>query len=474
VGGLVVDAATGHVRPARRPAVAPPPAAAEAGRPTSPRLLLVFIVALLIPATFSLAGLGMPLYRIFLILLIVPLSLQVLQDKEHPINVVDILILLYIAWTALAVLANHGTGRVIFIGSTVIDQIGAYLIGRQLIRNAADHRLFFTYIFWALVFLAPFAVLELFTRIFPIHDVVSLFAQAGSTSGGDMRLGVFRAHTVFPHPILFGVFCSVAIANLFYVFGDSFTKRWFAALLASFLTLTSVSSGPMIALGLQWMAIAWDRVSRAIPARWLVLAGLLLLAVAVIEVAVPGGLLGLIIEEVAFNATSGRGRLEIIEYAGAEVLRNPVFGIGFNDWTRPFWRPASIDNFYLVLGVRYGLPTLVLFAGAALVHMALVARSSYRTEADNDYRLGYLISLGALLIVLGSVHIWGVMDVFVLTLIGAGQWFYAARAPSHRFAHRHPGSAGAGTTHPVTPRSPGEVMMPGPLRAGVQKRRAGR
>jgi hypothetical protein len=417
----------------------------------------------------------MPLYRIFLILLIVPLSLQVLQDKEHPINVVDILILLYIIWIAFAVLANHGTSRIVFIGSTVIDQVGAYLIGRQLIRNAADYRIFFNGILWALVFLTPFAVLELFTRIFPIHDFISLFAQAGPTSGGDMRLGLFRAHTVFPHPILFGVFCSVALANLFYVFRGTFAKRWLGVSLACFLTVTSISSGPLIGLGMQWMAIFWDRISRAVPGRWAVLAMLLVLVGAILQFALPNGIMGLLIEEVAFNSISGQGRLEILEYAGAEALRNPLFGIGFNEWVRPFWRgSASIDNFYLVLAVRYGIPTLVFFTAAVLVHMALIARSSYRTEADGDYRLGYLIALAALLTMLGAVHVWGVMDVFVLTLIGAGQWFYAARAPSHRFAHRHPGPAGAGTTHPVTPRSPGEAMMPGPLRAGVQKRRAGR
>ena len=47
-----------------------------------------------------------------------------------------------------------------------------------------------------------------------------------------------------------------------------------------------------------------------------------------------------------------------------EVGRHPVFGIGLNDWTRPWWRAkmASFDNFWLLQAMRFGLPTLIFLA----------------------------------------------------------------------------------------------------------------
>jgi hypothetical protein len=422
----MIDAGTGRLRPARRL-----PQLAGTGDPpgtealTAPRILLIFIVALLLPASFSLGGLTMPLYRIVLIALIVPLTLRWLNDKAHPVNAVDCLVIGYIVWAGLAIYVNHGGGRIVFIGSTILDQFGAYLVGRTLIRHAADHRLFFKYVFGALLILLPFALLEMTTRLSPIHDLVGLFATPGSRHGGAARLGFFRAHTVFPHPILFGIFCSLALANLFYVYRGQVVKRWTGMFLATFMTATSLSSAPLIGVGLQLAAIAWDYLSRILPGRWVLIALVAGLALLVVELAAPGGVLGLLLDRLAFSTISSWARLEVFEYGAAEVLRNPFFGIGFNDWVRPFWRKDSVDNFFLVVAMRHGIPALVLLLGAVLLHLLLVALSTYRATAHVDYRIGYLISWTALIFMMASVFIWGALSVFILTFLGAGAWFYS-------------------------------------------------
>ena len=51
------------------------------------------------------------------------------------------------------------------------------------------------------------------------------------------------------------------------------------------------------------------------------------------------------IDNLAFDAKTGWGRTEIFQYGAAEVLRHPIFGIGLNDWVRPWWRKPSVDNF---------------------------------------------------------------------------------------------------------------------------------
>jgi hypothetical protein len=61
-----------------------------------------------------------------------------------------------------------------------------------------------------------------------------------------------------------------------------------------------------------------------------------------------------------FSKQSAYNRILIFEYGTAEVARHPVFGIGLGDWERPVWMSDSMDNFWLVTAVRYGVPALFL------------------------------------------------------------------------------------------------------------------
>ena len=59
-----------------------------------------------------------------------------------------------------------------------------------------------------------------------------------------------------------------------------------------------------------------------------------------------------------FNPQTADGRLIILEYGSAEIARHPVFGIGLNEWVRPWYKKQSVDNFWLSHAMRFGLPSL--------------------------------------------------------------------------------------------------------------------
>ena len=48
--------------------------------------------------------------------------------------------------------------RAVYIVNQTVTIFGGYLIGRVMIRSAADYRRFFTCFFWALVIFLPFAL----------------------------------------------------------------------------------------------------------------------------------------------------------------------------------------------------------------------------------------------------------------------------------------------------------------------------
>lgn len=394
-------------------------------------LLGLFMATLLVPAEFR-VGIRLTPYTALLIVFIVPLVLHFLHDRSNRIIALDGFMALYVVWIGLAILINHGPSRAVFIVNQTITLYGGYLVGRVLIRGEADYKRLFTYFLFGLLFLLPFVLLELLTRKLLINDIFSMVATVHTRAGQGMRLGLNRVQGVFEHSITYGLFCSIAISNLFYVYRDQLAKRLSATGLAAFMTFISLSSAPNIAMGMQFAMIAWDRTAQIFRTRWVVLVGSGLLGLGVIQMATENGIVGLIIENFAFDPTTGWGRTEIFEYGSAEVLRNPLFGIGLGEWIRPWWRKSSVDNFWLLTAMRYGLPALgFLWVGLAIHALRIMFRGGL-SETAAAYRTGYLLAWVGVVFVLGTVHIWGAVSVFIMTYIGAGAWFYTNDAPPPR------------------------------------------
>ena len=109
-----------------------------------------------------------------------------------------------------------------------------------------------------------------------------------------------------------------------------------------------------------------------------------------------------------------------------EVKRHPIFGIGLNDWTRPWWRAkeSTFDNFWLLQAMRFGLPTLIFLALAWVVSFMRIATQRTLSPEEADYRRGYLMTMVGLGVILGTVFVWNATSVFVMIYVGAGGWFY--------------------------------------------------
>ena len=153
-----------------------------------------------------------------LLVFLVPAFLYWLQHQPRVIGL-DVFMLLYIFWIAVAIYHNHGMSRMVYIINQTVTLLGSYMLGRVLVRNADDYRRMFTILFWIMVFLFPFALVELVLKLNLLGKIFGLPGSSGSGPGG-IRLGMRRVSSVFPHPILFGVFCSIMVSNFFYVFSE--------------------------------------------------------------------------------------------------------------------------------------------------------------------------------------------------------------------------------------------------------------
>ncbi|NOD49764.1 hypothetical protein GS624_20815 [Ruegeria sp. HKCCD5849] len=119
-------------------------------------------------------------------------------------------------------------------------------------------------------------------------------------------------------------------------------------------------------------------------------------------------------------------RIHIFNNVTDDIMRNPVFGIGLKDWTRPRWMLSSVDNFWLVLAMRNGILGFLLL----LIPVILIFRDVGRAPLTGklaSYRLGYLFSLAGICIAAISVHLWDAIFCLLMFMLGAGIWFIDAR-----------------------------------------------
>ena len=132
-----------------------------------------------------------------------------------------------------------------------------------------------------------------------------------------------------------------------------------------------------------------------------------------------------------FNLEASYNRILIWDFGTAEVMRNPLFGIGYGEFDRPWWMHASVDNFWLLIAMRHGLPAFFLFAAAILLIMYKIGRQRIVDPEIAACRTGLLISLG------GTHHRWNhrsFLDpaVYLLHVLGrqrsSGCWTASAPA----------------------------------------------
>jgi hypothetical protein len=134
------------------------------------------------------------------------------------------------------------------------------------------------------------------------------------------------------------------------------------------------------------------------------------------------GITGILAQEIAFNPFAAMVRLHTWNYGFEAALGSPIFGIGYADWARPFWLTSSVDNFWLLNAMRYGLPAAALMIAGIIILLWRVATVETQDERFAAYRLGFVVALVGMSLSLGTVHAWNALYSYFFFLLGAGVW----------------------------------------------------
>jgi hypothetical protein len=156
--------------------------------------------------------------------------------------------------------------------------------------------------------------------------------------------------------------------------------------------------------------------------RWILLIGFIGWATVLGQMFANRPLTQILISNFVFEDGSYWFRELIWAYGSGAALKNPIFGVGFNEWERPDWMPSSIDNFWLLYAVRHGVPAACLLLLAFLVIFLTVAFKRGLSKKTSDYRTGFLITMAAFYFVAWTVAFWNATYVLFLFLMGSGIW----------------------------------------------------
>ncbi|WP_425102232.1 O-antigen ligase family protein [Tropicibacter sp. S64] len=431
-----------------------PGAAAPDRTPDRERLsifVVLYLVCVALPLFFPLGPLSMSNLKLLLLILTAPLMLRTWMGHFGRVRLPDILFPAFIFWTFLAVLKNNPSMAVESTGSAGTEMLGGYFVGRAFIRTPGQFLAFARGLMVTVLFLMPFAIHEALTGRLLLGEILAMVPgmKSVTTNVSNMRFGLDRAQTVFVHPIHFGLFCSMALSLAFVSLKDEMPKmrRYVLSLVMAITGCLSLSSGALLAILLFAGLVTWRWMLDRVKARWWVLIGLFALAYVVVDLLSNRTPLRVFMSYATFSPETAYWRGLILQYGMENVWANPLFGLGFNDWARPgFMITSSVDNFWLLTAMRYGIPAFVMLVIGMLVPLL---RIMFRTfDADPrlmNIRLAWVFTFVGLSFTLSTVHVWGTAFSLVFVMFGAGLWLISAEPAAPREEGDGAGAEPAGT-----------------------------
>jgi hypothetical protein len=430
VAGRRADAARDQT-PDRRGRPTPPANAAFARVPAAKLFLPgAMLLALLLPTELSvnLGSLRFTAYRLILVLATIPCVIRVFTTTRA---LPDVLMLAFGLWVPFVLTYHHGPEVGLETGGIqALELVGAYFVARASVRDLPTLAKVGQLILLSVLALMPFVVYEAITGHHILKDTAAMLTGSAGLGGIiDTRYGFTRAFGTFDHPILLGVFAASAVPFALYMpwrarfaMGPALGLAFGAALCA----IGSLSSGAIATLMTQAIIVGWDRMTRALHHRWLILTGMAVGAYILIDALSNRSGLTVLISYLTFDQNTAYGRTIIWEFGFWEnAVKSPFVGIGLNDWVRPSWIVSpSVDNQWLLVTMQYGFPGILMILTALLIAFRRAVAACRKDRARERVVKAWAYSLFGLTVAAATVAFWNSSLVYFSFVFGC--WGAAA------------------------------------------------
>lgn len=405
--------------------------------------IIVLIVAVMLPPEIRITIADQTLYAFRIVwIAFTPWIIYRVSRGELEFRLPDMVLIAGACWMVLSFLIIYNVAFALTSGLAVaLDVIMPYIITRLCIKDIRDLRRALVILAPAISVVAAFVIFESVTHTqFLREGAQAIFAPLGTKEYGesplptiqnDTRFGLLRAMGPFSHPILAGLF----LLSFFSLVLFSRLRGWpfWTAFAAGTGVIFTLSSAAYLGLAMVVGLAALERLRQISPLmtwpRFLSICGTFLFAIQMVS---EGGLIRVLIR-FTLDPQTGYYRLMIWEHGGRSVERYPWFGIGFQEFERLSWMSGSVDAFWLILAMRYGLPCALLLGLAAVLAIVGLARAAARERApDSETLIGVCITIAVISLLAFTVAFFGSFFVWYFMLIAIGVALSARPRPRLR------------------------------------------
>ncbi|MBI1402406.1 MAG: hypothetical protein GC147_04250 [Porphyrobacter sp.] len=413
-------------QPVRRPAFAMP---RRSNLPVYLAAVLGYFMLLPPQISVTIGGSFIPGYRFFLIVA----SLFVLGTAARGkmrFQWADLCILVAVAWICVAMSLTSDWNEALTASVAHVADIGlAYFFARTAIADVRAFRMFLVLILPGLLIVGVLTMIESVTFTPIIQPLFSKLTGRPAEYYSSPRMGLLRAQGPFAHPISAGIFLG-SFLPLYWTAGFRGWVR-IAGVAGSLGSFFSVSSAALISLSASTGLLVYNWLTRHfVNLTWQLFFVFGAIFVFLTEVGTKSGTFSLVIRFASLNSDTGYRRVLIWEYGSQNVAAHPWFGLGYGDWKRPVWMTDSVDNYWLLMAMRFGiLPSVLIGLAVFLALVAIMRKSMTSTGSDQQTERGVAIALAVFALGLVSVAVWLSVQVWFFVLLGAA--VSLAKAPSH-------------------------------------------
>ena len=155
------------------------------------------------------------------------------------------------------------------------------------------------------------------------------------------------------------------------------------------------------------------------------------LRIVVVQFGSNQGAVKFFISNFTFDPQTGWYRVAIWDYGSASVLNHPLLGIGLADWERPRWMASdSVDNFWLLTAMRYGIPAVILLFGSCIWMTLAIVRAKAADSSIEICRLAYLMCMTTFFFVGATIHFSHAIYAWFMFILGSGAWLLDVKRPN--------------------------------------------
>jgi len=219
----------------------------------------------------------------------------------------------------------------------------------------------------------------------------------------------------------------MAIVGLKYANGrTSLVKRLLWSLGSAGGAFFSLSAGALMGIILQLALMTWDWILRNMRARWKLLGWISAIVYVILDIVGGRPPLVILSRFVAFDPATAWNRYLIWQYGTTYVGKHPIFGGGlFNDWERQPWMPPSVDNHWLLLAMRWGIPGCSLMLGMYFYILVRLVRTDLEHDpAAAAIRKAMVFIFIGMFFQLGTVLVWQATYSLMLIMLGGSVWLF--------------------------------------------------